>query len=80
MKALYITSTETFSGKSSLCVGLGRRFQQDGFTIGYGTAGGKLDLAFMYLDSGERVTTTNRDNFNGRYSTDALLFGVTYNW
>jgi long-chain fatty acid transport protein len=53
---------------------------RDGFTIGYGTAGGKLDLAFMYLDSGERVTTTNRDNFNGRYSTDALLFGVTYNW
>jgi uncharacterized protein len=35
MKALYITSTETFSGKSSLCVGLGRRFQQDGYSIGY---------------------------------------------
>src|SRR3990172_10774877 len=32
---LYIVSTETFSGKSALCVGLGKRFQGDGFKIGY---------------------------------------------
>jgi BioD-like phosphotransacetylase family protein len=35
MATLYITSTETFSGKSALCAGLGRRIQRDGLTIGY---------------------------------------------
>lgn len=51
-----------------------------GFTVGWGTPSGKLDLALMYLDSGSRTTTTNRDGFNGTYETDAFLFGVTYNW
>jgi BioD-like phosphotransacetylase family protein len=35
MATLYITSTETFSGKSALCVGLARRLQRDGFSVGY---------------------------------------------
>lgn len=35
MATLYITSTATFSGKSALCVGLGRRLQEDGHSIGY---------------------------------------------
>lgn len=35
MKVLYITSGETFSGKSALCVGLGIRFRKDGFKVGY---------------------------------------------
>lgn len=35
MIALYISSTSPYSGKSALCVGLGRRFQRDGYTIGY---------------------------------------------
>ncbi|MGD2205773.1 MAG: phosphotransacetylase family protein [Anaerolineae bacterium] len=35
MATLYITSTETFSGKSALCVGLGKRLQRDGLGIGY---------------------------------------------
>jgi len=35
MKVLYITSTATFSGKTALCVGLGKKFRRDGFTIGY---------------------------------------------
>jgi BioD-like phosphotransacetylase family protein len=35
MATLYITSTETFSGKSALCVGIAKRLQHDGFTIGY---------------------------------------------
>jgi BioD-like phosphotransacetylase family protein len=35
MATLYITSTETFSGKSALCVGLAKRIQRDGFSIGY---------------------------------------------
>jgi BioD-like phosphotransacetylase family protein len=34
-KSIYVTSTQTFSGKSALCVGMLRRFQQDGFKIGY---------------------------------------------
>jgi len=35
MATLYVTSTETFSGKSALCVGIARRLRRDGFTIGY---------------------------------------------
>jgi BioD-like phosphotransacetylase family protein len=35
MATLYITSTETFSGKSALCVGLARRLRRDGYRIGY---------------------------------------------
>ena len=35
MKALYITSLHTFSGKTALCLGLGRRFQADGYEVGY---------------------------------------------
>ncbi len=35
MATLYITSTATFSGKSALCVGLGKRFRRDGYRIGY---------------------------------------------
>jgi BioD-like phosphotransacetylase family protein len=35
MKALYVTSTGTFSGKTALCAGLGRRMQRDGFAVGY---------------------------------------------
>ena len=30
MKTLYITSAETFSGKSALCIGLGLRFRRMG--------------------------------------------------
>ena len=35
MATLYITSTETFSGKSALCVGLARRMRRDGMSVGY---------------------------------------------
>jgi BioD-like phosphotransacetylase family protein len=35
MNVLYITSTETFSGKTALCIGLGNKLRRDGFTIGY---------------------------------------------
>jgi len=35
MATLYITSTETFSGKSALCVGIAKRLQYDGLAIGY---------------------------------------------
>src|SRR5512135_3092630 len=32
---IYVTSAETFSGKSAVCVGLGMRFRQDGLKVGY---------------------------------------------
>ena len=35
MATLYVTSTETFSGKSALCVGIARRLRRDGYSIGY---------------------------------------------
>jgi BioD-like phosphotransacetylase family protein len=35
MKALYVTSLHTFSGKTALCLGLGRRLQADGYKVGY---------------------------------------------
>ncbi len=35
MKTLYITSAETYSGKSALCVGLGMQFRKDGLKAGY---------------------------------------------
>ena len=35
MVTLYIPSTETFSGKSALCVCLARRMQRDGYRVGY---------------------------------------------
>ncbi len=35
MATLYVTSPETFSGKSAMCVGLGKRFIRDGYRVGY---------------------------------------------
>jgi BioD-like phosphotransacetylase family protein len=35
MATLYVTSTETFSGKSALCVGIAKRLRRDGYAIGY---------------------------------------------
>ena len=35
MANLYVTSAETFSGKSAVCIGLGIRFRADGLKVGY---------------------------------------------
>lgn len=35
MKPLYIASVEHYSGKTALCLGIGRRFQEDGYRVGY---------------------------------------------
>src|SRR3990172_1785120 len=35
MKALYITSVEQYSGKTALCLALGKQMQQDGYSIAY---------------------------------------------
>lgn len=35
MKALYVTSLHRFSGKTAVCLALGRRFQKEGLRVGY---------------------------------------------
>lgn|SRR5690554_5944938 len=35
MKALYITSIENFSGKTAVLLGLGKRLQAEGYSVGY---------------------------------------------
>ena len=35
MKSLYITSVERYSGKTAVCLALGKRFQADGYKVGY---------------------------------------------
>ncbi len=35
MKALYITSIERFSGKTAVCLALGRRLKRKGYNVGY---------------------------------------------
>ncbi|MFV9503941.1 MAG: phosphotransacetylase family protein [Oscillochloridaceae bacterium umkhey_bin13] len=35
MATLYVASTETFVGKSAVCIGLLRRMQRDGLSVGY---------------------------------------------
>ena len=35
MANLYVTSAETFSGKSAICIGLGLHFREDGLKVGY---------------------------------------------
>jgi len=35
MKALYVSSLHRFSGKTAVCLALGRRFQREGYRVGY---------------------------------------------
>ncbi len=35
MKSIYVTSLERYSGKTAICLALGKRLQADGFTVGY---------------------------------------------
>jgi BioD-like phosphotransacetylase family protein len=35
MKSLYVTSVERYSGKTAVCLALGKRFQGDGYKVGY---------------------------------------------
>lgn len=35
MKSIYVTSVERYSGKTAMCLALGRRFTKDGFKVGY---------------------------------------------
>ncbi len=35
MKSIYITSLERYSGKTAICLALGKRLQADGFSVGY---------------------------------------------
>ncbi len=35
MKSIYVTSLEKYSGKTAICLALGKRLQADGFKVGY---------------------------------------------
>jgi BioD-like phosphotransacetylase family protein len=35
MKSLYVTSVDRYSGKTAVCLALGKRFQEDGHRVGY---------------------------------------------
>ena len=35
MATLYVLSTETYSGKTAVVIGLGLRMRNDGFSVGY---------------------------------------------
>jgi len=35
MKSLYVTSVEPYSGKTATCLAMGKRFQADGYNVGY---------------------------------------------
>jgi BioD-like phosphotransacetylase family protein len=35
MKSVYVTSIERYSGKTAACLALGKRFQSDGYKVGY---------------------------------------------
>ena len=35
MKSLYVTSTNQYSGKTAVCLALGKRFQSEGYKVGY---------------------------------------------
>lgn len=35
MKSLYVTSVERYSGKTAVCLALGKKFQEDGHKVGY---------------------------------------------
>ena len=35
MKSIYVTSLERYSGKTAICLALGKRLQADGFSVGY---------------------------------------------
>jgi BioD-like phosphotransacetylase family protein len=35
VKSVYVTSLERYSGKTAICLALGKRFQVDGFRVGY---------------------------------------------
>lgn len=52
---------------------------RNGFTVGYGRTGGKVDwdLAAMYLPFDKRTVSTNRDGFNGTYEVTGLLLAGT---
>jgi len=52
---------------------------RQGYTLGWGHQGPRLsfDAALMYLVFDKRTTTTNVNNFNGTYETDAILLGLT---
>lgn len=52
---------------------------RNGYTVGWGHAGSRLDLdlALMYLDFDDRTNDRSQDGFNGTYSQTGWLFAAT---
>jgi long-chain fatty acid transport protein len=48
--------------------------------VGFKLGNVDLDLAYLFLTTKERTTTTNIEGFNGTYNTHAHLFGVTFSF
>ena len=55
---------------------------RNGLSVGYGQDGENLDwdVALLYVQFEDRVTSTNRNGFNGTYETETLLLGGTIGW
>ncbi len=53
-----------------------------GYTIGYGHTSGRVsfDVALLFVDFRRRTTLVNSDGFNGTYTQDALLLGLSLGW
>lgn len=51
MQSLYITSVQQYSGKTGICLGLGKHFQADGYKVGY-----LKPLSLNPIRQGEHVT------------------------
>ena len=65
MATLYVASTETFVGKSAVCLGLLDRARRDGFTAGY------MKPVSVALTRDEDVVLVAGDfNFDPRWASD----------
>ena len=49
------------------------------YSVGWGREGRDvaIDLALLWVDLGTRSTSTNVENFNGTYESDAFLLAFT---
>ncbi len=60
---------------------------RNGFSVGYGHTGQRLQSDFFFLwvkfndrETNDGTTQVNLDGFDGRYETNVLLLGATFGW
>ena len=55
---------------------------RNGFTVGYGFNGGRVqqDYYVLYVDFNERTSRANFAGFNGTYESSVLLAGASLGW